>query len=82
MNDNHHQKAVLSMRRTVNLRGKRKKYRAREWHTGISTPSRIPCVLPRLIFSVWSRSVTCSGLKQFMKKINIRKRTRNRTFFL
>ena len=63
MNDNHHQKAVLSMRRTVNLRGKRKKYRAREWHAGISTPSRIPCVLPSLIFSVWSRFVTCSGLE-------------------
>ena len=70
MNDNHHREPILSVRRTVNLRGKRKKYRAREWHTGMypfSTPSRIPRVLPRLIFSVWSRSVTCSGVEQFLK---------------
>ena len=50
---------------------KKKKYRAREWHTEMyhfSTPLRIPRVFPRLICSFWNSFVTCSGLEQFMKK--------------
>ena len=67
MNDNHHQEAVFINAADRKPAWKKKKYRAREWHTGMypfSTPSRIPRVLPRLIFSLWNSFVTCSGLEQ------------------
>ena len=55
MNNNHHQEAILSMRRWTNLGKKRKdgQNRVRKWHMRVypfSTPSRTSRVFTRLIF--------------------------------